>query len=172
MPNLDVKSLGVQGDTAHTTTPKEQRVKHSGFLITVNTNFRPRSNDESWAMGYRLENAMRSMLTHQGLSKIITFQGEGHSYSDRYVKDVKAQFAVEVGHQAKGTRIHSHTLLHIAHMSHIRLSIPAIKQHVISSINDPRIKSVYVNIRMVRNDRNLEEYLKKDMRVTARPQSK
>lgn len=162
LPKLKSKSYGVNVSGA---IKSKERPKHSGFLITISTNYRPTTTAEAVDMGERLEHALKKMYTHKGYGKIIKFTDPSHSYGDKYINKIDTKFAVERGTHTMGGRIHSHSIMHVTHASHIRLSIPDIKELVVAAIDHPKVKSVYVNIRMVKDGKNLEEYIKKDMVV-------
>lgn len=137
----------------------QEKIKHSNFLITVSTNYRPKTTEESQAMGKKLSKTMRELLTEQTLPSIVDMLDDQDYYS--VIKNVKADFSIELGKKAKGKRIHAHCLLKIEHTGKIRLNPVEIKEFVSNHIDDPLIKGIYVNIRAVKDLSNVEEYIKK-----------
>ena len=142
---------------------KQDRSKHSGWLLNISTNYRPQSTAESYEMGNKLSAALRKLLAHEGLRQILVFQPEGHHYSKKYIEDVKGNFAVELGRGKFGGAIHAHAVLHVKHKSKLKLDFAAIRQFMVREIDDPKVKSIYLNVRMIRDSKNLEEYIKKDI---------
>jgi hypothetical protein len=158
-PTLEVRNV-----TQQKHKNAQQSVKYSGFHITVSTNKRPKTNEESHALGGRLNEAIATTCTHTGLTQFISFLKEGHTYKSN-IKDIDVQYAIELGTQKAGGRIHSHIVLKVTHTSMIRINIPVLKQLLLTAINkpgvEPVITSLYVNVGMIRSDKNLEEYLLK-----------
>lgn len=130
--------------------------RESRFLITVSTNFRPKTTAESVAMADRLRSAVRRMLTEENIPAMLDFN-EGCS-SD--LKKVKAEFNIELGKLANGKRIHSHIYLEFKHNAMIRINIPASKQMLLSWIGDDRVKTLYFNVKMIRS--GVRSYLRKE----------
>lgn len=155
---LSVVDDGVHVGLEDLTVNAPTKIKHSDFLITVNTNYRPHTNEESYAMGTKLSHAIKQLLTHDHLPMIIDTNGSSY---EEVMKSVNAEFGVEIGKKPQGRRIHAHCIIKIDHTGHIRLNIPEIKHLVKEFIDDPLVKGVYVNVKSVSSVRNIEDYIKK-----------
>lgn len=147
-----------------TDSNKPPKTKHSDFLITINTNYRPKLTPDSKDVGKVLSKAINKLNTHENLTKIITLDG-----TDTYaasIKKIKAQFAVEIGQNPKGRRIHAHLILQVDHTSRIQINIPVLREVVDGLLDDPRIKKpVYVNVKYTPSGRSVEDYIKKTATV-------
>lgn len=130
--------------------------RESRFLITVSTNFRPKTTEESMAMAQQLRTAVRQLLTEENIPRMLDFHEGGPSD----LKKVKAEFNVELGKLANGKRIHSHIYLEFKHNAMIRINIPASKQMLLGWIDDFRVKSLYFNVKMIRS--GVRSYLRKE----------
>lgn len=175
-PDTDQRgpTLTVRNVTAEKHKDEASNVKYSGFLITLSTNYKPKTTEESQAMGARLNSSIAAVFaTHAMIATFIKFLTAGHSYA-RNIKSVDMVYAIELGKGAKGGRIHAHIILKIKHNSMIRVDIPAFKEAMLAVLNEngatPQLTSLYVNVRIIRSDQNLEEYLlKKEVSVSKPP---
>lgn len=161
--------LVIQNVTAEKHKDDSENTKHSGFHITVSTNRKPASNEESHALGARLNKAIALSFEHTGLEQFIEFLIPDDTYKRNILK-VSVKYAIELGKGVRGGRIHAHIMLKVIHNSRIRINIPAFKKVMLQNLNLegdlPTITSIYVNIKIIRGDENLEEYLlKKEVHV-------
>lgn len=161
-PSNTIQDLGIQVDNEG--PRRRQETKHSGFLITMNTNYLPKSELDGGEVAERLRSTVRSMLSNEGLEQIVEFLVPGHEFDGETIKNVEGRFVVEKGRQPKGGRIHSHASLNITHTSKIRLSRPAIQEYLKRGFIDmPQVKNFYVNIRAIGHDKRVEDYLTKEI---------
>ena len=144
-------------------TRTHDRYKHSGWSITINTNIKPKTDEESYALGKQLSQAVRKLLSHEGLQQIVRFKEEGHEYNSQYIADIKSKFAIELGRNKYGGRIHTHIMLKIKHRSNIALDYRRAKELIIEYMDNPAIRNIMLNAKLTRNTLNLEEYIEKDM---------
>lgn len=161
LPVNEVKDLGTaitnQGER------KTETYKHSGFFITVSTNYRPKADEDAAEVAELLRKAMGEMLSNQGLAEVIEFLEAG-SFTKQYIKTVEGEFIVERGRNARGGRIHSHASLHITHRSKIRMNIPAMKEFLMERLSSiSAIKSVYINVKAIGSDKLIRDYLRKEL---------
>lgn len=136
----------------------ERKLRFSNFHITINTNVRPTEHEESVEHSERLEDAVRGLLSHAGLQRIITFHVPGDVYGSKTIRKVTAKFAVELGTQPKGRRVHAHVVLMLQHLSFIRLNLPEIAALVREATGVPR---PYVHVEVIRGGCNAIAYLHK-----------
>lgn len=143
-------------------------VRHSGFFITINTNYRPKAAGDASSCAETLRAGLREMYSNDGLARIVDFlppydSGVHHWDPDTILK-VTGEFVVERGTTRKGGRIHSHATLHIDHQSKIRLNIAEMKDIILAHFegHDCGVKTLYVHIDMITN--NLAFYLRKDLK--------
>lgn len=143
---------------------KKSQDKHSGFFITINTNYRPKAEGDAEEVAERLRKVVGAMLDNAGLERVVEFMVPGHTFSGSTILNVDGEFIIERGRHPKGGRIHSHASLHIKHRSKIRLNIPAMKEFLMEGFSDyPAVKSVYVNIKAIGSDRLIKDYLRKEI---------
>lgn len=145
--------------------PRRKQNKHSGFFITINTNFNPKQAEENgYDCAERLRKAVKAMLTEEErLKRIVKFLIPD-TWSNETIKKIDSQFVVERGRHAKGSRIHSHAVLHIEHTSKIQLDIPKIKEEILPFFQDGpcNVKNLYVNVKAIRANYGVRNYLTKE----------
>jgi hypothetical protein len=162
--------LHIQNVTAEKHANVKDKVKFSGFHITISTNKRPQTEDDADALRMQLNVCIANTFTHPNLKEFIAFlseeQQKGHTYVMN-IKDVDVQYAIELGSDAaRGGRIHAHVVLKISHTSRIKIDIPVFKAKVTEYLNMPgarfTVPNPYIHIVVMRNSKNLEEYLLKE----------
>lgn len=131
--------------------------RRSKFLVTVSTNFRPRTNGQSYGMAGSLRTGIRTLLDANHLPTIFEFS-EG---SWRDVKNVDVQFNVELGQHNNGRRIHSHMIIDVKHQAKLRLNLPWIRATLPDLIPDERVGSIYLDVKLLPSDTAVEHYLRK-----------
>lgn len=169
--NISVDDLGVR--VANLEVRKKAKLgdkRHSGFFITINTNYLPADASDAQECAEKLREAVKAMLTEEeNLKKIVYFlpsaAAEGHTWSGDTILDVSSQFVVERGRNPKGGRIHAHATLHIDHKSLIRINIPAIKEVIMPYFDGCtacNVKNLYINVRMIGSNADIRNYLTKE----------
>lgn len=104
----------------------ESRIRFSNFMITMNTNVRM-SDAQAVEMGQDLYKAIRRVFPDQeGVERFIDWKTGGPADIER----IKVTSKGEVGHNSKGSRLHFHVGVKIAHRAKIQLKIPDIEQSV------------------------------------------
>jgi hypothetical protein len=167
LPELSVQDDGINIEHSSSEKTEQQKTKYSNFLITVSTNKKPGSNEESYGLGKKLSEAMKVLCTNDNLQNIIEFNDASHEFTNEYIKSISAEYAVELGRGKQGGRIHTHCVLKVVHVSSIRLNKSEISDILLETMDDPNIQSLYVNIKIIHTTANAEEYLKKDMKDPA-----
>jgi len=148
LPGVKVKDLGsvVSIDKPR---PKKTNERQSSWLITVSTNVRPKDITHAKQIAKCLQGSIQGFLEPETMAKMITFRKKSHSYTIDFIDDVKSEYVIELGWNAKGRRIHTHLFLHIAHRSNIRLDFTAVKRYFNDTLTESScqgFKSCYVNI--------------------------
>lgn len=163
--NITKEDLGVR--VANIEPRRKNQPKHSGFFLTINTNYHPKGNEDNGQIcAEKLREAMNAMLgDEENLKKIVTFLNEGDSWNDETIEKVDSQFVVERGRSPRGGRIHAHAALHIDHHSKIRLDIPAMKELLLPYFNCDvtcGIKNLYINVKIIKSNQGIRNYLTKE----------
>jgi hypothetical protein len=159
-------SLDVQTEDVGTNIGKERtsaqknRIRHSNWLVTVSTNIRPQSNEESHRVGNDLHQSVKSMLTSENMPNIIDFKVDGDGLDK--IETVRNQFGVELGRGKFGGAIHAHIIIHITHRSNIKLNAERIKEHIKNTTQDDRIQNIHINIAFKGSGKTLEQYIRKE----------
>jgi len=158
---IRIKDLGIaQEDRQKVDTT----IKHSGFFITINTNYLPKLPSEASDMSHKLQDFMNWLTSNENLPAIIEFipPHENDTFNDQTIIDVQGEFRVELGNKKRGGRVHAHFLLKITHRSKIRISRQAIEDAFLFFFRgDPRVSKPHIDIQATSVDANIEAYLKK-----------
>lgn len=137
------------------------KLKHSMFLVTVNTNTIVDPQDP-WFSTFkdRFRRALDDIYSQP--QKFVSFKEEGKDWDEKYIKKYKREGYLEIGSQHH--KLHSHHIILISHYTKIHLSRPAIVQAINAALGYQN-KSVHVNIRWIRykvsDEINVKEYVKK-----------
>lgn len=136
---------------------EEDVTRRSKFLITISTNFRPRTTAQSKGMAQSLRAGIQQLLTREQLLNVLECIEGGH----RDIDKIDAEFNVELGKDVRGSRIHSHIILDVHHHCKLRVNLPFVREWLPRNIDDHRINSVYVNVRMIATDKDAHNYVRK-----------
>lgn len=143
-------------------TKEQQKIKqlrHSNFFITINTNKRYTGNEEDYEEFIeKFKNSIDNQFTNDNIVNLIKVQNEEHELSEKYIKNIDIQSAIELG-PTTGT-IHSHILVKIAHYTNVRLEYQYFKEQI---MKDMGLKNIFMNVKLYRNANDtLERYLFKN----------
>lgn len=150
------------------TIRQEEVYRRSKFLVTISTNFKPRTNGQSFGMAESLRTGIRQLTAKDQIPALFEF-ADG---SWRDVASVDVQFNVELGRHRNGGRIHSHMIIDVKHQAKLRLDLAYIRHQLPALIPDERIQKIYMDVRLLPSDTAVEHYLRKpgyDPEVEARP---
>lgn len=167
MVDIAVEDLGVRVANMELRKQPDPE-KHSGFLITISTNYRPKTKEEAKECGEKLRKAVKAMLSDEtNLAKIVKFlpPHEDDRWGPDKIIRVTSQFVIERGRDKRGQRIHSHAVLQIDHRSKIHLDKQGIKDVILPEMAGGctcNIKNLYINIKYIRNGRGIRDYLTKE----------
>lgn len=151
------------------TNKKPTGIKHSNFLITINSNIKTTSSAQADAIAGMMRdiiNGTGEMFSRENFPLMLKFLVPGGNPSQ--IDKTELSFGLEVGKKEK--RPHAHINLRIQHHTRIHLDHSYIKTFFTEELNKrlvaagmPKLKgSVYVNIRHTGNHTaNAEEYIKK-----------
>lgn len=132
--------------------------RYSQFFLTVNTNYRPKNDAESQEVGYELRDAMRGLRTEANLEKI--FRTDSGSVQSK-VSEMDIESVIEIGQHPKGQRIHGHATFDTTHTGDLKMNFGEIKRIILEEMNDDRVKGLYINVRMMKHDKYIKDYLRK-----------
>lgn len=103
------------------------RPKHySNFVLTVNTNYRPRDDADGQRVADQLYRVADVFLTPDGILSTLKFMvasGSARDISAIHVGD----WAVEVGTHRMGQRVHLHAFVKIQHSTMLQFDVPTLK---------------------------------------------
>lgn len=150
LPVISVKEVKPSGG------PKR---KFSNFLLTINTNKRPRTQEEAKPLIDKLRETMQYMLSAEGLKRITRFLLPAEFNKD-YIASVKSQFNLEIGETKHGKRVHSHAIIQYVHTTRLHLNFLEIKKIMI----EHGWTGFYMNVKLVKGMENAFEYLLKGPR--------
>ncbi len=137
---------------------KNIRPIHSNFLITLNLNQQYHKDEHKANLNSDMD-AFDDVI-NKFLNSIENFMRlpEGVQYNDDTVKDVNADYVVEVGDIKK--QIHSHIMLKFKHHTRIQLHFQKIKEYFKKEMG---LKNIYMQAELLRPSAsdNIVDYLNK-----------
>lgn len=148
---------------------KVKRVlRQSKWLILVNSNIKPSNAEQANAIADGIKGGLRRVIEDK-LQNVIVFNRPGDSWNTDSIKSVELQMAAEVGHSAKGGRVHLHAILDVWHWSNISLPSRLLRDELRPLACNPKSdlfcgsKNLFVRVKWIPSDRALEEYIEKDV---------
>ncbi len=120
---------------------------YSNFMLTGNTNWRPKTKDQAKTQAQWCYAVLRVYLTPEYLSPCVRLVGTTR------VKSLKISgWGVELGTNKKGQRIHFHSFLKFTHTSSMQLAVPMLKQQflrawVVALPTVPAPSNPYFNVK-------------------------
>lgn len=141
--------------------------RHSTYMITINTNVRPVDADDQVVVENLFYDALAAAF-EEDLYNMLNWRRGYHP--EHFTDDPQVNIRVETGDHPRGSRVHSHTLLHIEHTTNIQLDHNKIKsavmRQILSGPLSSRVAGIYVHFELVRNvQRAWELYQKKKNKV-------
>lgn len=151
-------------DAAASASAKSREEKASRFLMTVNTNYKPKSVSDGADLMRKLRDVLNQLLSSEAeLAKIVKWL-EGPRDFGETVTEVKSHFALEVGHHPQGSRVHAHALLSFKHTSKMHIDIPEARRWFNAHMKDERVKRFYVHVKAVSTGNfDVKKYIKKGL---------
>ena len=130
----------------------KRKVRYSNYLLTVNTQLRPKSNDDSYAAGQELSRNITEMLGD--MESVLRISGG--TFDEETFPSISAKFAVELGPKAQ--RVHAHIFIEVAHRAdNVQIDV----QYVRAFMNGRYGKRLHIDARGVRTGKALEDYIGK-----------
>ena len=135
-----------------------KKPSHSNFLITLNLNQQYHKDEHKQNIDTDME--VFDVHINEMLNNIEQFirLPEGVTYNDDNVKDVAADYVVEVGNIKK--QIHAHIMLKFNHHTKIQLNFTKIKEFFKKKLG---LKNIYMQAKLLRmsSSDNIIDYLNK-----------
>jgi hypothetical protein len=135
-----------------------KKPSHSNFLITLNLNQQYHKDEHKQNIDTDME--VFDVHINEMLNNIEQFirLPEGILYNDDTVKDVAADYVVEVGNIKK--QIHAHIMLKFKHHTKIQLNFTKIKEFFKKKLG---LKNIYMQAKLLRmsSSDNIIDYLNK-----------
>jgi hypothetical protein len=151
-----------------TAAPREENPeRHSGYLITISTNVRPKNDREAEEVSDCLRDTLEELLEAEGLREVIDFRKRGHKFTSDFVDDVNSEFVIEIGRMPRGRRVHAHVLIMIKHRSNLRLDYTKLRNFINRALGDGRCSQfvkAYVNVRLLKGVFDIRKYLRKELK--------
>ncbi|KAM9999501.1 hypothetical protein ACTFIY_004586 [Dictyostelium cf. discoideum] len=142
---------------------KKKTLRHSNFLLTINTQKRPTTNEEAQQIADQLNNVMDTFLTSpKHRNNLFTIRPGGEDTVDGLppkIHKLEIEYAVEVGKELKGGRVHSHTVIKTIHNTQIHVNTDYVRKTMPGLLG---VGNVFVHCRFIRTDHSVEEYIRKD----------
>jgi len=153
----------------------KEKWHYSNFLITINTNVKPKTEEEFNEVQEAFEDFL-TWLFHkehadERLFKFINLpsrgiKGKKSDFPEKF-KRIDSETVIELGQSRRGGRIHSHTLLEVTHKSGIQIDAELIKKEAEEHLGD-LVKGVYVNVKFINGTaKTILSYIRKGQPVTA-----
>lgn len=155
-----------------TKSGKERR-HYSNFLLTVNTNYRPRDQTDAETVATELEVAANRFLQLQPilecLERAATQRNVTRPLEDDIIRVEVLTATIELGTNARGQRVHLHAYIKVVHRTVLTMNARAVQDWFREALSDdPRIKNIYVNVRWVpATEEMTRDYIEKNHRVLA-----
>lgn len=142
---------------------KATRKKFSNFLLTINSNYRPRDDTDAQTTAAQLKLAAERFFQLDPILECVSVRGEGHTVADNITRVEVVTWSIELGTSTRGQRLHIHALLKFVHSTWLQLDREAIATWWRNELSDDvRIKNIYVNIRWVpATEELLKAYIEK-----------
>ena len=136
----------------------ERLTRQSRFLVTINTNLRPRSNEEAARAAEDFKQALERVLpTAAQTGDLFVFLEGGPAD----LVETTIRYNLEVGKERRGGRLHSHALVFVKHHAKIRYDAQFTAHAVAQAMADPAVTKCYVNVALLPTDVAAENYLLK-----------
>lgn len=110
---------------------EDDKVIHSNFMVTVNSNLRYEAEDgDDMALLRKHEKMLREatnfMLTKEEFPKFVLIRKPGHSWEENIIR-VRTDANTQVG--SINRRLHMHIAVCIDHTTNVQMDVPNLKQY-------------------------------------------
>lgn len=179
------RKKGIEPDLPDVPDTDPEHYKHSVFFITINTNQKPNNYTEGSIMEQTLSDSIdyafcageftpsNSEEWRKRLNKLIVFlspnarmswenDGSQDTIDTAHIKSIEVKKSQEMGPSNRG-RLHAHAIIRITHNSKLHLSLPGLKELLVTKLQLVGVINPYINVRALGDTlRNLEDYLEKN----------
>lgn len=139
-------------------------VRTSSFFITVNTNYRPRSDAEANRLGQELTNGIRAAFANPVQRRAMVMRpGGGAIDYDADIRSWEVDYSPEIAPHTG--YLHAHILVEIEHTAPtgIHLNRDGVLRSIRSHLHSPEIRRLpYINIRGFSTRADILRYMRKD----------
>lgn len=139
---------------------KQLKLRHSNYLITINTNKRYTGFEEHFnAKEVELQNAIEAIFNDtSNLVKIVTFKDTTHNFTRKHIKNINVDYALELAPNT--STLHAHVALYISHYSSIKIDYALMKKLLLEQL---KLENIYINNRVCSSsEKNILEYIYKN----------
>ena len=130
-PVVQAEETGEFAATTEEEARRQRSRRWSKWTVGINTNIRTVTDADSVVIGTALRNAMRRLATTDNIEQMLVFRypaSQRARFDEDVFEDVSWQWSVERGENARGKRIHSHSIVRFVHHSNIILKPKNIRE--------------------------------------------
>lgn len=162
---------GLPQPTKRAPKEKGEKVYFSNFMITLNTNIRPKTEEQVYDILHYLEQVPPVVFSYSNIENTLLDEFRWISYKNREkeilpkdpskIKQLKVVYRVEIGTGLKGGREHLHVGLNVQHTGLLQVNREEVMRQVneyLTELNSP-YKIKYCNISIERP--KAKDYLSK-----------
>lgn len=143
-------------------------IRYTDFHVTLNTNIKPRTQQDSLRLQFELRGAIRETLQDdEYMARLLGLQQD--DYDDNVIRINIGQIGTERGEHPKGGRVHAHFVIEVTHRTTIDLT--GVHKRWQGVFNEVLGHGTYVFIRLLGSSA-AKNYALKDSRPADWPQSK
>ena len=156
-----------QGDLERPAAPAGPRRRRltSNFLVTVNTNYAPRTTRDAQEVADKLAAIGNDLfLDRRNLAAVFAFRPpyERDTFGRNVFETMLEAGRTEIGPQ-NGT-VHLHLHLRVVHDSKVHLNRYLISQFFLRGFaGDPRVSTIWVNVKGMGDPKNSRDYVNKTL---------
>jgi len=158
-------TIGRRAKDSQLTKRGKEEIKYSNFFLTINTNYRAKSDSDFDTFTRAYAEVLSEMFNKKKMGAIIRFlpPNEDDEWKRPYILKADAHTNLEEGTTVRGGRIHSHSLIEITHKSKIHINARAVKNMVYDKMKPYGVKGPYVHVQLVNEEqKKILSYMRKD----------
>eukprot|EP01114_Cavostelium_apophysatum_P008888 TRINITY_DN2182_c0_g1_i1.p1 TRINITY_DN2182_c0_g1~~TRINITY_DN2182_c0_g1_i1.p1 ORF type:complete len:197 (-),score=26.72 TRINITY_DN2182_c0_g1_i1:675-1265(-) len=158
------------------------KVIHSNFFVTINTNYRAKSDSDFEDFQEEFRDALDDLYGSIKIIKQVRIHKDrpkGQKTEDvkvgdpdavdlsEAVKTMKSETQIEEGSTKKGGRVHSHSVLEISHTTVLLVDLDYIRDHFKERFPDLETeKGFHIDVKMINNSmKNVLSYVRKTVEL-------
>ena len=140
----------------------DNETRTSAFMITINTNQSVSSKLDAQKKAETLKFALDEIfgdMANYSDGELLKFTGQSKSMYDygfdlSDLINIDSHSVVELGEKARGGRIHSHTILTIAHQTSIHVNTDGLADMLKDRLYNDSDSKPYINVRVIPSQNN------------------